>query len=102
MGPGPLRLLRGDAVLGTIDALAPARAAGWWEGTLAPAPGWAGVAALFAAEAAANRTADRFFDDWQDAWDAAQGPGLALLDATGARHAVSARIEGLTVRVQAR
>lgn len=102
MGPAPYQLRRGTTLLGAVAHLAPAKATGWLEGALQPAPAWSAVAPLFEAEAAALQHVDRWPDDWQDAWDAAHASGVSIVDATGVAHAVSAHVEGLTLRVQPR
>lgn len=100
MGPGPYTLKRGTTTLGAIDRLDPSKVSGWLDGSLRPAPAWGAVAPLFEAEAEALKYADRFFDSWQDCWDAAHGPGITIVDADGAEVAVSAHVDGLSLRVQ--
>lgn len=102
MGPGPYIIQRGITVLGRVEQLSPGRAVDWQEGDLIPTPDWADVAPLFAVESEALKHADRWPEAWDEAYAAAQGPGISIIDADGKHWTVDVHVEGMLIRVRLR
>ena len=91
-----MQLWRAGVLLGHVPHPEPDR----WDpttqtGAFEPAPGWAEVAPLFAAEVLHLRWADRdeaCWDAWRAAADASQGPGVEAREADGTTRPVFLRV----------
>ena len=81
--PGTLQLIRGDALLGTIDVKPAEAGSPWSSGTFHPMPAFEDVRELFQYELEllrANTSNDSAqWDDWEAAHAELHEPGLRLL-----------------------